>query len=126
MQKGYSCQPGEQIDLWLLQCWGSGTNNQKSECKEARQLGTLPRDKGIDRQIRKEETIRSLWRQLLSSMKARYPFRKELFNYQGKWTTAEKGLQHLGELEVMKVIYSDLDDNKVSKDLGDSLCIWAT
>ncbi|PKU44868.1 ubiquitin carboxyl-terminal hydrolase 4 [Limosa lapponica baueri] len=126
MQKDYSCQPGEQIAAWLLQCWDSGANSQKLECKEAQQLGTCPWDQGIDREIRKETIICSLWRQLLSSMKARYPFKKDLLTYQGEWTSAGKYIQYLGELEVLKVIHSGLDDNKVSKDPDDSLCIWTT
>lgn len=54
-------------------------------------------------------------------MNVRYPFKEDLVKYQGK-TTAVKGIQYLGELAVLKVIYSDLDD-KVSKDPDDSFLI---
>lgn len=55
-------------------------------------------------------------------MNPRYPFKKDLVKYQGK-TTAVKSIQYVGELAVLKVIYSDLDD-KVSKDPHDSFLIW--
>lgn len=64
MQKDYSCQPGKQTSAWLLQCRYSGTKSQKLECKEAQHLGSLPKDQEIDREIGKEATILSLWRQL--------------------------------------------------------------
>lgn len=81
--KDYNCQPGEQIAVWFLQCWDSRANIQKLECKEAQQLGSLPRDQEIDREIMKEAKIHSFWKQNLSSMKARYPFREDLVKYQG-------------------------------------------
>ncbi|GAB0201688.1 hypothetical protein GRJ2_003463500 [Grus japonensis] len=43
----------------------------------------------------------------------------------GKWTTADEGIQYLRELAVLEVIYSDLDDEEVSKDPGDVLRTWA-
>ncbi|KAK4810717.1 hypothetical protein QYF61_007691 [Mycteria americana] len=103
MQKDYSCQPG----------------------KEAQQLGSLARNQGIDRGIGKEAAIFSLWRQLLSSVRARYPFKQDLVNSPGKWTTADEGIQYLRELVVLEVIYSDLDNEEVSKDPEDVLCTRA-
>ncbi|PKU36249.1 ubiquitin carboxyl-terminal hydrolase 4 [Limosa lapponica baueri] len=48
-------------------------------------------------------------------MRTRYPFKEDLVNSSGKWTAANKGIQHLRELVVLEVIFDDLD-NKVSKD----------
>ncbi|KAK4810528.1 hypothetical protein QYF61_004491 [Mycteria americana] len=127
MQKDYSRQPGERIAAWLLRCWDNGADSQQLEGKEAQQLGSLARNWGIDRGIGKEAAIRSLWRQLLSTpvKRARYPFKENLVNYQGKWTTAEEGIQYLRELAVLEVIYGDLDNDEVSKDPDDILCIQA-
>ncbi|PKU39964.1 glycine dehydrogenase mitochondrial-like [Limosa lapponica baueri] len=36
-----------------------------------------------------------------------------------------EGIQYLRELAVLEVIYSDLDNDEVSKDLEDVLCTWA-
>ncbi|PKU31342.1 ubiquitin carboxyl-terminal hydrolase 4 [Limosa lapponica baueri] len=57
------------------------------------------------------------------SVRARYPFKEDLANYQGKWTTAEEGIQYLRELMVLEVIYGDQDN--VSKDPDYVLYIWA-
>ncbi|GAB0207417.1 mitochondrial enolase superfamily member 1 [Grus japonensis] len=125
MQKDYSCQPGERIAAWLLRCWDNGDNSQQLEGREAQQLGSLARNRGIERGIGKETAICSLWRQLLSSVRARYPFEEDLVNSPGKWTTADEGIQYLRELAVLEVIYSDLDDEEVSKDPEDVLCTRA-
>lgn len=55
----------------------------------------------------------------------RHLFKGDFVNYEEKWTTSEEGIQHLRELAVPEVIYSHLDDNQVSKDLNDVLCVWA-
>ncbi|GAB0207069.1 mitochondrial enolase superfamily member 1 [Grus japonensis] len=125
MQKDYSCQPGERIAAWLLRCWDNGDNSQQLEGREAQRLGSLARNRGIERGIGKETAICSLWRQLLSSVRARYPFEEDLVNSPGKWTTADEGIQYLRELAVLEVIYSDLDDEEVSKDPEDVLCTRA-
>ncbi|GAB0209890.1 hypothetical protein GRJ2_003454700 [Grus japonensis] len=125
MQKDYSCQTGEWIAAWLLCCWDSGTNILQLEGREAQQLGSLARNWGIERGIGKEAAICSLWRRLLSSVRARYPFKEDLANYQGKWTTTDKGIQYLRELAVLEVIYDDLYNDEISKDPDDVLCIWA-
>ncbi|GAB0203749.1 hypothetical protein GRJ2_002840500 [Grus japonensis] len=44
---------------------------------------------------------------------------------EGKWTTADEGIQYLRELAVLEVIYSDLDDDEVSKDPEDVECMRA-
>ena len=44
------------------------------EGKEAKQLGSLARDGGIDKAIGKKEQVLSLWRRLLSGVRERYPF----------------------------------------------------
>ncbi|GAB0208818.1 hypothetical protein GRJ2_003347500 [Grus japonensis] len=126
MRKDYSRQPGERIAAWLLRCWDNGADSQQLEGREAQQLGSLARNRGIERGIGKETAICSLWRRLLSSVRARYPFKEDLVNSPGKWTTADEGIQYLRELAVLEVIYSDLDDEEVSKDPEDVLCTRAT
>ena len=84
MRKDYSRQPGERIAAWLLRCWDSRADSQQLEGKEAQQLGSLARNRGIERGIGKEAAICSLWRRLLSSVRARYPFKEDLVNSPGK------------------------------------------
>ncbi|GAB0206368.1 hypothetical protein GRJ2_003102400 [Grus japonensis] len=101
---------------WLLRSWDNGADSQQLEGREAQQLGSLG----------KEAAICSLWRRLLSSVRARYPLKEDLVNSPGKWTTADEGIQYLRELAVLGVIHSDLDDEEVSKDPEDVLCTRAT
>jgi len=91
------------------------------ERKEAQKLGSLARNQGIERRRGKEAAICSLWRWLLLSVRASYPFKEDLMNYPGKWATADEGIQYLRELAGLGVIYSDLDDDEVSKDPEDVL-----
>ncbi|TRZ05874.1 hypothetical protein HGM15179_021233 [Zosterops borbonicus] len=58
-------------------------------------------------------------------MRARYPFKEDLVNSPGKWTTADEVIQYLRELAVLKIIYSDLKSNRVSKDPEDTSCTMA-
>ncbi|KAK4819197.1 hypothetical protein QYF61_026813 [Mycteria americana] len=62
MQKDFSRRPGEHIVTWLLRCWDSGAGSPELEGKEAKQLGSLSREGGIDKVIGKGEPARSLWR----------------------------------------------------------------
>jgi len=74
MRKDFSRHPGEHIVTWLLRCWDNGTSSLESEGKEAKQLGSLARDGGIDEATGKKEKVLSLWR-LLSGVRERYPFK---------------------------------------------------
>ncbi|KAK4808523.1 hypothetical protein QYF61_009826 [Mycteria americana] len=93
MRKDFIRRPGEHIVTWLLRCWDSGASSLELEGKEAKQLGSLSREGGIDKAIGKGEPARSLWRRLLSAMKERYPFKEDVVYCPGKWTTMEKGIQ---------------------------------
>ena len=54
MQKDFSCHPGEHIVTWLLRCWDNGASSLELEGKEAKQLGSLAREGGIDKTIGKK------------------------------------------------------------------------
>ncbi|GAB0206700.1 hypothetical protein GRJ2_003135600 [Grus japonensis] len=73
------------------------------------------------REIRQEaETTWSL-----TSSKLR-DIQKDYSCQPGKWTTTDEGIQYLRELAVLEVIHSDLDEEEVSKDPEDVLCMQAT
>jgi len=57
MQKDFSRHPGEHIVTWLLRCWDNGDRSLELEGKEAKQLGSLARDEGIDNVIGKKEQV---------------------------------------------------------------------
>ncbi|KAK4828266.1 LOW QUALITY PROTEIN: hypothetical protein QYF61_024931 [Mycteria americana] len=112
----------EHIVTWLLQCWDSGANSLELEGKEAKQLGSISREGGIDKAIGKGEPARSLWRRLLSAIRERYPFKEDVVFRSGKWTTMEKGIRYLRELAVLEVIYGELDDVRSSIDPDEVQC----
>jgi len=62
MWKDFSRHPGEHIVTWLLRCWAGSL---ELEGREAKQLGSLAREGGIDKAIGKKEQVLSLWRRLL-------------------------------------------------------------
>uniref|UniRef100_A0A8B9SPQ6 Uncharacterized protein n=1 Tax=Anas platyrhynchos TaxID=8839 RepID=A0A8B9SPQ6_ANAPL len=113
---------GEQLVTWLLRCWDSGANCVELDGREARRLGSLARDAGIDKAIADGARPTSLWRRLLSAVRERYPFKEDILCLPGKWTTMEKGIQYLRELAVREVIYEDPDQTQTSKDPDEVKC----
>jgi len=81
MQKDFSCHPGEHIVTWLLRCWHNGASSLELEGKEAKQLGSLARNGGIDTAIEKKKQVLGLWRRLLSGVRERYPFSGDFVCY---------------------------------------------
>ncbi|GAB0206633.1 hypothetical protein GRJ2_003128900 [Grus japonensis] len=71
MRKDFSHHPGEHIITWLLRCWDNGASSLELEGREAKQLGSLSKEEGIDKAIGKKAQALSLWRRLLSSVKER-------------------------------------------------------
>ncbi|GAB0210184.1 hypothetical protein GRJ2_003484200 [Grus japonensis] len=49
MWKDFSRLPGEHIITWLLRCWDNGASSLELEGREAKQLGSLSREGGIDK-----------------------------------------------------------------------------
>ncbi|GAB0205734.1 ubiquitin carboxyl-terminal hydrolase 4 [Grus japonensis] len=73
MRKDFSRLPGEHIITWLLHCWDNGASSLELEGREAKQLGSLSREGGIDKAIGKKAQALSLWRRLLSSVRESAP-----------------------------------------------------
>ncbi|KAK4811016.1 hypothetical protein QYF61_015720 [Mycteria americana] len=122
MRKDFSRRPGEHVVTWLLRCWDKGSSSLELEGKEAKQLGSLSMEGGIDKANGKGAPALSLWRRLLSAMKERYPFKEDVIYCPGKWTTMEKGIQYLRELAVLDMIYGDPDNKKLPKDPDEVRC----
>jgi len=122
MWKDFSRHPGEHIVTWLLRCWDNGARSLESEGKEAKQLGSLAREGGIDKAIGKKEQVLSLWRRLLSGVRERCPFSDDFVCYPGKWTNMEKGIQYLRELAVRELVYNEPDDDHLPTDPDEVQC----
>ena len=110
IRKDFSRHPDEQLITWLLWCWDSGTSSMELEGREARQLGSLFREGGIDKAIGKETQNLSLRKRLLSSVRERCPFKEDFVCHPSKWTTMERGIQYLRELAVWEMVYYDPDN----------------
>ncbi|GAB0203754.1 erbin-like [Grus japonensis] len=127
MQKDFSHRPGEQIVTWLLPCWDNGASSLELEGRETKQLGSLSREGSIDKVIGKGAQALSLWRQLLSGMKERYPFSDDVLCRPGKWTTMEQGIQYLRELAMWEMFYYDSDNVQLPIDPDEVQCtrpVW--
>ncbi|GAB0209058.1 hypothetical protein GRJ2_003371500 [Grus japonensis] len=122
MRKDFSRLPGEHIITWLLRCWDNRASSLELEGREAKQLGSLSREGGIDKVIGKKTQAFSLQRQLLSSMRARYPFSEDVVCRPGKWTTMEQGIQYLRELAVQEMVYYDPDNAQLPTDPDEVQC----
>ncbi|GAB0208981.1 hypothetical protein GRJ2_003363800 [Grus japonensis] len=116
MRKDFSRLPREHITTWLLRCWDNGASSLELEGREAKQLGSLSREGSIDEMIVKGTQALSLWRQLLSSVKERYPFSEDVVRRSSKWTTMEGGIQYLRELAVQEMVYYDPDNVQLPTD----------
>uniref|UniRef100_A0A8D0EZ38 Uncharacterized protein n=1 Tax=Strix occidentalis caurina TaxID=311401 RepID=A0A8D0EZ38_STROC len=67
IRKDFLCIPGKHICTWLLWCWDSGAAGFELEQREAKQLGRLPKQAGIDKAIGKQAqtltlAVASWWR----------------------------------------------------------------
>ncbi|GAB0203714.1 ubiquitin carboxyl-terminal hydrolase 4 [Grus japonensis] len=116
MRKDFSCLPGEHIITWLLRCWDNGASSLELEGREAKQLGSLSREGGIDKAIGKKTQALSLWRGSLSSLREKYPFSEDVVGQPGKWTTMERGILYLRELAVREMVYYDPDNTRLCTD----------
>ena len=64
----------------------------------------------------------SFWRQLLSGIRERFSFSKDVLGYPGKWTTMERGIHYLGELAVQEMFYYHSDNVQLSTDPDEVQC----
>jgi len=92
------------------------------EGKEAKQLGSLAREGGIDKAVGKKEQVLNLWRRLLLGVRERYPFSDDFVCCPGKWTNMERGIQYLRELVVRELVYYGTDDEQLPTDPDEVQC----
>lgn len=60
IREDFSQNPGEYAAIQLFLCWDNRASSLKWEGKEAKELGSLSREEGIDNRIGKGEQILSL------------------------------------------------------------------
>ena len=106
----------------LLRCWDNRANSLELEGREAKQLGSLSREGAIDKAIGKKTQVLSLWRQILSGVMERCPFKEDVTCHPSKWTTMERATQYLKELAMLEVIYNDLGNEQLPTDPDEVQC----
>ncbi|RMC07428.1 hypothetical protein DUI87_16896 [Hirundo rustica rustica] len=87
-------------------CWDIVANGVTPDSREAKRLGSLSQDAGIDQGIRKRLETFILCRQLLSSVRERYPCKYQLLVCHEGWNMAH-GIWYLRELAVPEIIFSE-------------------
>lgn len=96
---------GAPIDLAALMLGNCG-QRCTLDGSEAKQLGSLSQDAGIDQGIRKRPETCSLCRQFLSIVRERYSCKDELLVCHKAWNMAQ-GVWYLRESAVLEMIFSD-------------------
>lgn len=78
MQKDYSLQSGEPLVTWVLLYWAVVARDMKLDGSDTLQLGSMSWNGSIDHRIGKGPETFSLWTQLLSNVRERFPWKDDL------------------------------------------------
>lgn len=103
----YARREGEPILSWALRCWDEGVDTVDLDKREAKLLGSLTRDAGLDKELAKLDGIHTLWARILNAIKSRYCSRDDLPWAPVRWTTMEQGIRYLRQMAVLEIIYGD-------------------
>ena len=76
--KDFRWHEGEPVTTWLIRCCDNGADRLDLEGREATRLESVAREGGIDKAIGKNKETRSFWRQILSTVKSRCPFKGDI------------------------------------------------
>ncbi|RMC09723.1 hypothetical protein DUI87_13510 [Hirundo rustica rustica] len=116
LRKDYTRRPDESIISWLVRLWDAAGEATMLDGTEARHLGSLSHDPVIDQEMMREASPCSLWERVLGSVAQRYLCADDLYMPQTQWKTIEQGIQHLREMAVAEIVFSD-DINTRNPDL---------
>ncbi|PKU35260.1 hypothetical protein llap_14435 [Limosa lapponica baueri] len=67
IRKDFSHNDGQTLVSWLLRCWDNGAGCMELDGAEARHLGNLSKEAGIDKALGEKSQTLSLWRRLISA-----------------------------------------------------------
>ncbi|NXA81833.1 DZIP3 ligase, partial [Thryothorus ludovicianus] len=114
--------PGESLLLWLYKCWSAGADVVLLDRSEAKQLGSLSRNVGVDWEIRRGTGTRSLWTRLVSSVRDACTA-DELLVHRDRWNTRMEGLEYLTELTMADMLFGSTL-NRCLEDPDRAYCTW--
>ncbi|RMC21558.1 hypothetical protein DUI87_02424 [Hirundo rustica rustica] len=120
LQKNLAQQGSEAYTAWLLRVWDLIGTGVQLDNSEARNLGPLTQDSGVNQVFVREPGPLSLWERLLMSVRERFVHRDRMQEHHNRmrWKTLEEGIQQLREVAVLEVLFErggqhDNDPDKV-------------
>ncbi|RMB92485.1 hypothetical protein DUI87_31127 [Hirundo rustica rustica] len=120
LQKDLARRGREAYTAWLLRVWDLIGTGVQLDSGEARNLGPLTQDSGVNQVFIREPGPLSLWERLLMSVRERFVHRDRMQEHQHRmhWKTLEEGIQQLREVAVLEVLFGrggphDNDPDKV-------------
>ncbi|TRZ09397.1 hypothetical protein HGM15179_017708 [Zosterops borbonicus] len=120
VQKDIAHQGLEAYTAWSLQVWDLMGTGVQLDSGEARNLGPLTQDSGVNQIFVREPGPLSLWERLLMSVRERFDHRDRMQEYRHKMhqKTLEEEIQQLREVAVLEVLFGrggqhDNDPDKV-------------
>ncbi|XP_005042583.1 PREDICTED: uncharacterized protein LOC101816049 [Ficedula albicollis] len=110
----------EATTTWLLRVLDLVGTSVQLDATEARNLGPLTQDSGLNQVFVREPGPLSLWERLLMSVRERFVYRERMPEHHRRrpWKTLEEGIQQLREVAVLEVLFGrdgqhDNDPDKV-------------
>ncbi|RMC20397.1 hypothetical protein DUI87_01246 [Hirundo rustica rustica] len=120
LQKDIARWGREAYTTWLLRVWDHIGAGMQLDNGEARNLGPLTQDSGVNQVFVRELGPLSLWERLLMSLRERFVHRDRMqeHHHRMRWKTLEEGIQKLREVAALEVLFGrggqhDNDPNKV-------------
>ncbi|RMC18002.1 hypothetical protein DUI87_04878 [Hirundo rustica rustica] len=120
LQKDLAWRGCEAYTAWLLRVWDLIGTGVQLDSSEARNLGPLTQDSGVNQVFVREPGPLSLWERLLMSVRERFVHRDRMqeHHHRMRWKTLEEGIQQLREVAVLEVLFGrggqhDNDPDKV-------------
>ncbi|RMC22055.1 hypothetical protein DUI87_02926 [Hirundo rustica rustica] len=120
LQKYLAWRGREAYTTWLLRVWDLIGTGVQLDNSEARNLGPLTQDSGVNQVFVREPGPLSLWERLLMSVRERFVHRDRMqeHHHRMRWKTLEEGIQQLREVAVLEVLFGrggqhDNDPDKV-------------
>ncbi|RMC04284.1 hypothetical protein DUI87_19103 [Hirundo rustica rustica] len=107
LQKDLARRGREAYTAWLLRVWDLIGTGVQLDSSEARNLGPLTQDSGVNQVFVREPGPLSLWERLLMSVRERFVYRDRMqeHHHRMRWKTLEEGIQQLREVAVLEVLF---------------------
>ncbi|XP_063280886.1 uncharacterized protein LOC134565298 [Prinia subflava] len=128
LQKDIARRGCEAYTAWSLWVWDLMGTGMQLDGGEARNLGPLTQDSGVNQVFVREQGPLYLWERLLMSVRERFVHRERMQEYHHRmcWKTLEEGIQQLREVAVLEALFgrSGQQDNDPDKVRCTGQMLW--